>query len=172
MTSTKHVTYTNLFGCHCLLLWGRNVYCKYILPHTRAQKLNWSFNARGRFWDNRPIVHPFSHAQTAAHKERKSVVQPRIPGRCSVKGTLCCHGEQHNASCCALCPVCDVYVCLSRWWQRHKSPVGLRQLTLLCSFRRGSYFDGASFFLHTGTAADVALGTRWVITMPLQAEEN
>lgn len=39
------------------------------------------------------------------------------------KGKLCCHGERHNASCCALCPVCDVYASLSRWWWGHKSLV-------------------------------------------------
>lgn len=39
------------------------------------------------------------------------------------KGKLCCHGERHNGSCCPLCPVCDVYVPLSRWWWGHKSLV-------------------------------------------------
>lgn len=61
----------------------------------------------------------FTCAQTAAAQQRKSIVQPQI---FSAKGN-CCHGKRHNASCCALCPVCDVYARLSRWWWGHKSLV-------------------------------------------------
>lgn len=78
----------------------------------------------------------------------------------STEGKLCCRGEQHNASCCVLCPVCAVYVPLSRWWQGHKSQVGLRRLNLLSSFRRAAILYRASFFLCRGTPAYVALDIR------------
>lgn len=65
-------------------------------------------------------MHPFTHAQTAA-AQREEIYCATSHLVCKRK--LCCHGKQHNGSCCALCPVCDVYARLSRWWWGHKSLV-------------------------------------------------
>lgn len=81
------------------------------------------------------LFHLLSYMQgVRTIQKRKSVVQRGI-----CEHHPCCHRNlQYNVNCCVFCSVCTVYVCLSRWWQRHKSLVWLQQAHFLSFFRRAA----------------------------------
>lgn len=93
-------------------------------------------------------------------KAFKAAVSGRVEKSCIVQGSFCDHHPvkrncrpsdlQHNVS---YCPPCAVYVCLSRWWQRHwnRNLAATRNSPLLVW--KGSFSDGTSSFLYAEAPA-------------------
>lgn len=88
-------------------------------------------------------MHPFTLAQTAAAQEEIYCVASNL----LCKEKLCCHGKRHNASCCALCPVCDVLWVYQDGGGDIKAWSGLQQPTLHSSPLEEQLFWRCKFLL-------------------------
>lgn len=122
----------------------RNAHCTYLLSWTMASNLNQRFNVWRQSWDDKSVVHPFTHAKTAAAQERKSIVQPHIS---SAKGNSAVMANDTM-------PVVVLFVPCAMFMRVYqdggggiKAWSGLRQLTLLSSPLEEQLFWRCKFLL-------------------------